>query len=292
VNLQQVACPRPPDRPADGHKGTFGRVLLIGGSVGMSGSIALSARAALRAGSGLVTVAVPQSIQAIVAAMEACYMTVGLPSATDGSVDSCSLDRVRELATGFDAIGIGPGLGQSAGAASLLRSVVAEADCPLVLDADALNLIARHQMLCDGQPGKHTRVMTPHPGEFARLSGLSMSDIAADREQVAARFADESQSIVVLKGAGTIVTDGQQIFVGRTGNSGMGTGGSGDVLTGIITSLIGQGMNAFSAAALGVHVHGLSGDIAAEAISQRALTANDLVETLGAAWLSLADEAI
>jgi hydroxyethylthiazole kinase-like uncharacterized protein yjeF len=285
--LSHFNCPTVPGRPDDGHKGTFGRVLLIGGSTGMSGSIALAAKAALRSGSGLVTAAVPTTIQSVVASFDPCYMTVGLPCEPDGQVQNQSLTNITRLVDRTDAVGIGPGLGQSDSAAQLLRSVIAVSDCPLVLDADALNLAAAHHMFEDESQRSSAIVVTPHPGEFARLTGMTTKEIAANRESAAAEFAARNDVIVVLKGAGTVVTDGKQLFVNDTGNSGMGTGGSGDVLTGVVTSLLGQGMAPLAAAALAVHVHGLAGDLAAGQFSERGMTALDLVLQLTAAWLSI-----
>lgn len=286
--LKRISCPPLPERPEDGHKGTFGRVLLLGGSVGMSGSIALAAKAALRSGSGLVTAAVPQSIQAVVAGFDPCYLTIGLPCHANGEIESRSLTDVGQLVERYDAIGIGPGLGQSPAAVQMVRSVLWRARCPVVMDADALNVCAAWGILEEAdRPRPASLVLTPHPGEFARLTGLTTAQIAADRERSAAAFAARHDVIVVLKGAGTVVTDGQRLFVNDSGNSGMGTGGTGDVLTGILTSLLGQGLAPLEAAALAVHVHGLAGDVAAEQLSELAMTALDVLEQLPAAWRTL-----
>lgn len=251
-----------PKRPVDGHKGTFGRVLAIGGSPGMSGSICLAAAAALRGGAGLVTAAVPASIQAVVAGFEPSYMTVGLANGQHGQLGDQSVDVVREIVAGKSAVAIGPGLGQSTAAADLVLSVIKESPCPVVIDADALNLAAEFQVF-DRSELAGDWVITPHPGEFARLSGLSVSEINQQREAVAMEFAARHRLCVVLKGAGTVVTDGQRLFVNTTGNAGMATGGSGDVLTGLVAALIAQGADSFNAAAIGVHLHGMAGDIAA-----------------------------
>lgn len=276
-----------PERAADAHKGTFGRVLAIGGSAGMSGSICLTATAALRGGAGLVTAAVPSSIQSIVANFEASYMTVGLECDRNGQLGDQSVATVQTLVDGMKVVAIGPGLGQSTVAGDLVLSTLKEAPCPVVLDADALNLAAEFKMLGRKDLARNTPdcVITPHPGEFSRLTGLPTDEINRQRESVAVEFAREHGICVVLKGAGTVVTDGARIFVNSTGNPGMATGGSGDVLTGLIAALIAQGLSPFDAAATGVHLHGLAGDIAAEIHSQQALIASDLLCCIGKAWL-------
>lgn len=277
--------PRPalPPRPADAHKGTFGRVLLIGGSVGMSGSITLSARAALRSGSGLVTAAVPRSIQPIVAACEPSYMTIGLPCDIDGGLHAACVEELLQVVTGMDAVGIGPGLGQSDPARQLVSQLLTTCTCPMVLDADALNILAVH-----GLPPAAERtaacVLTPHPGEFARLTGKPLPHTAAERESQAVEWARTHGVTLILKGHQTLVAAGDCLYRNTTGNSGMATGGSGDVLTGIVTSLLGQHLSPLDAAALGVHVHGLAGDLAAAELSQRGLIAADLPDFLNRVW--------
>lgn len=273
-----------PARPVDGHKGTFGRVLAIGGSPGMSGSISLTAAAALRGGAGLVTAAVPDSIQPIVAGFEPSYMTVALATDQHGQLGDQSVEVVRQIVAEKSAIAIGPGLGHSATASGLLLSVLKEAPCPVVIDADALNIAAECQIFeRSGLAGDW--VMTPHPGEFARLTGLSIAEVSRQRTEVAMEFAAVHGLCLVLKGAGTVVTDGQRLFINTTGNAGMATGGSGDVLTGLVAALIAQGADTFQAAAIGVFLHGLAGDIAAGRHSQPGLIASDLLRCIGEAWL-------
>lgn len=283
TSIQDVSCPALPVRDVDGHKGTFGRVLLIGGSVGMSGSVCLSAVAALRSGSGLVSVAVPESVQAVVAGFEPSYMTLGLPVDGSGQLAAVSSTLLQAYINHKHAIGIGPGLGQSAEAAEMVANVLRSSKTPIVLDADALNVVATHDLL-HVITRQSPCVITPHPGEFARLSRLEPAAISANRRQVAVDFAAEHNIVVVLKGPQTVVTDGCRIFVNTTGNSGMATGGSGDVLTGIVTSLLGQGMPPFEAAAAAVFAHGLAGDLAAQKLGQRAMIASDLLQFLSAAW--------
>lgn len=281
---QDEGCPvRLPNRAVDAHKGTFGRVLVIGGSTGMSGAACLSATAALRGGAGLVSVATPKSIQAIVASYEPSYMTIGLPCCASGLLSDVCVDDVHRLVADKDAIAVGPGLGQSKQVADLVLSLFRESDCPMILDADALNVVADYELFgrVDSSP---TCILTPHPGEFARLTGISTTEIHGGREEAARDFAEKHGVIVVLKGAGTVVTDGDRVFINSTGNSGMATGGSGDVLTGIMAAQVSQGLSLFDAASIAVWVHGKAGDLAAEEMSERGLIASDLLRCLGAAW--------
>ena len=274
-----------PERPVDGHKGTFGRVLVIAGSRGMSGAACLAATAALRGGAGLVFVAVPDGIQSIVAGFEPSYLTVPLPEDDAGRIDLAALKTLRERAEGMDAVAIGPGLGQSAGLRALTVELYRELPVPLVVDADALNLLARSSGSVSNHRG--VRVITPHVGEFARLTGRTTEAIVADREPLATEFAAAHDLTLALKGPGTVVTDGQRTAVNDTGNSGLATGGTGDVLTGVVASLLGQGMDAFAAVRLAVHLHGLAGDHAAAVLGERAMIASDVLDALAAAWQRL-----
>ena len=261
------SLPSLPARPDDGHKGTFGRVTLIGGWPGMTGSIALAAMAALRSGAGLVSVQCPAESMTAVASHDPCYMT--------GPLDASSRGRA-------DAIGIGPGLppDQFDALPDLLAETTGR---PLLCDAGAIDLVARDRDAVAAHASP--LVLTPHPGEFARLSGLSVAVVESDRRSHAEALARDLGAVVVLKGQGTIVTDGERTAINATGNSGLATGGTGDVLTGIVTALLGQGVAAWEAARIGVHVHGLAGDLAAAKLGQRSMTALDVVRSLAAAWM-------
>ncbi len=286
--MDEVAdIPKLPARRRDAHKGDFGRVLVVGGSRGMVGAPALAANAALRGGAGLVVVAAPETVQLTVAALCPCATSVPLPCDSDGLPVPQAARRMRSVAEGCDVLAVGPGMGVGRGAEGLVRAAL-EQDRPVVLDADGLNNLAR----VDGWPAARRcgLVLTPHPGEMARLTGGSIRDIQADRRGAATAAAGEwargpkgPPLVVVLKGAGTVVTDGHRVFVNATGNPGMATGGSGDVLTGLVAAFIGQGMEPFDAACLGVHVHGLAGDLAAEQRGEASLIASDLIELLPAA---------
>jgi len=283
--LLPFTLPSIPVRPEDGHKGTFGKVVIIGGSVGMSGAICLASVAALRTGSGLVTAAIPRSIQPIVAGSEPSVMTIGLRDDPESGLLTQTTDVIARLVEGRDAIGTGPGLGRSSAAAQLIRDLLQTASCPIVVDADGLNVAAEHNLFANRSDWPC--VVTPHPGEFSRLIGKSISEIERHREELAQEFAAKHRLIVALKGPGTIVTDGIRLFRNGTGNSGMATGGTGDVLTGIVTSLLGQHLPPFEATAIAVHAHGLAGDIAAEQFTQRGMIASDLLSCLPEAWRRL-----
>jgi NAD(P)H-hydrate epimerase len=279
--IRDCEVPRLPARRSDAHKGDFGHVLVVGGSVGMAGAPALSGIAALRTGAGLVTIACPDVVAEIVAGFEPSVMTVPLDGEDGGLVESSanviSSDRSSVLA-------IGPGLGRRARTRELVRRLLGAIPKPTVLDADGLNaVVGATDLLRRSAP----TVVTPHPGEFASLSGKSTAEVQADRESLAVEFALRFGVVVVLKGAGTVVTDGQRVFVNGTGNPGMATGGTGDVLTGIVAGLLAQKMNAFDAAVLGVHLHGLAGDLVAAEGAMESLIASDLLRALPAAWRRL-----
>lgn len=274
-----------PDRPSDGHKGTFGRVLICGGSNGMAGAVALAGVSALRSGAGLVTLAIPQAIGGAVSAIEPSYMTIPLADDSDGRISHGALPALESKLAEMNAAAIGPGLGRSADLDQIVKQLYRRAANPLVIDADALNSLADQSDILTDHAGP--RVLTPHPGEFGRLLGLSVSDVQQNREKLAQEFAAEHQTTLVLKGAGTIVTDGNYTYTNETGNAGMATGGTGDILTGVIVSLIAQGMTPFDAASLAVYVHGHAGDLAAEELSQRGMIASDLIEFIPYAWRDL-----
>ena len=290
MNIQRVKdLPPLPPRTADSHKGTYGKVLIIAGSPGMSGAACLSGMGALRGGSGLVFIATPIAVQPIVASVNPCYLTIPLELDSQSRLTTESQTHLLDQLPGFDAVAIGPGCGQHTWVRDLTRKLYAELEKPLIVDADALNTLAASDTSFPAAAGP--RILTPHPGEFSRLINVSIKDISADRESQAIQFAQEHQIILVLKGAETIITDGQQIAVNSTGNAGMATGGTGDVLTGLTTSLAGQGLAPFSAAQLAAHLHGLAGDLAADDLSQPAMIASDLIDYLPDAWQILIEEA-
>ena len=273
------------ERPVDGNKGTFGKVLLIAGSGGMSGAAVLSGLGALRGGAGLVYLAVPPTIQDIVASAEPSYLTVRLSENEKGLIDVNPVHRENILEPyliSSAAVGIGPGIGQSDSLKEFVRWIYETTPVPVVFDADAINLLSQLDQLPKNVNGP--RILTPHPGEFSRLIRKPIEEIQADRQQLAVNYAKENQVILLLKGAGSVITDGHQLAVNPTGNPGMATGGTGDVLTGLITALLGQGYAPFEAAQLGAYLHGLAGDIAAKELSQQGMIASDLPHYLTKAW--------
>lgn len=274
--------PKLPHRPDDGHKGTFGRLLIIGGSRGMAGAIALSGKAALRSGAGLVYLGVAESILGTVAAIEPSYITIPLEEDDEGRLCSEAQKTLMERSKAMDSLAIGPGLGRSAELRNMVTEFYSDSPLPMLIDADALNALAEKPEIYSQHQGP--RVLTPHPGEFSRLIGKPIEEINRHRVEIATEFADQHQVVLVLKGPGTIVTNGNELYVNTTGNSGMGTGGTGDVLTGIISSLMAQGGSPLEAAKLGVYAHGLAGDLAAEELTPRAMIASDVVTFLPAAW--------
>jgi len=248
----------------------------------MTGAIVLSASASLRAGAGLVTVAVPDRCLETVAAFDPCFMTVPLPNDAAGRLTIEARKQILQLALQATCIGIGPGLTTSPGITRLVAELYRSYTGPLVIDADALNALASLPAL--PMPAGE-RILTPHVGEFRRLLGEERS-VESCRSRVA-DYAADAGVVVVLKGHRTLITDGETLRENSTGNPGMATGGSGDVLTGIITAMLGQGLGAFDAAVLGVHVHGMAGDLAADEVGQVSLTASDIVGALPIAFQEL-----
>jgi ADP-dependent NAD(P)H-hydrate dehydratase len=280
------SLPQLPKRPPDAHKGLFGTVLVVAGGRGMAGAAGLTGAAALRSGAGLVRVATAAEVQPTVASYEPCYMTYPLENDEEGLIRpgaaKKALPRFLERSS---VLAIGPGLGQSAGIRELVRWAVEEVTLPTVIDADAVNALAGQTDALSGL--KHPVVITPHPGEFARLTGRTVAEIQADREAHALALAQADHLVVVLKGARTVVTDGERIYVNSTGNPGMATGGTGDVLTGVIAALIAQKLSPFEAAQLGVYIHGLAGDIARDQNGEIGMIAGDLVDVLADAFYHL-----
>jgi hydroxyethylthiazole kinase-like uncharacterized protein yjeF len=274
-----------PARAADSHKGDFGRVLVIAGSIGRSGAAHLAAIGALRSGAGLVTVATPRSCLPIVAAMAPEYMTEGLEETAAGTVDYAALERVLEFKA--DVIAVGPGLGQSPGTAAFVHGLLERAGVPLILDADALNAFSGDPERLVGRDGVDV-VITPHPGEMGRLLNLSVEAVQHDRLRHATEFAANHRVHVVLKGHRTVIaTPENRTFINLTGNAGMATGGTGDLLTGMIAAWFGQLLDAEAACKLAVYLHGTAGDLAEADEGEVSLVAGDVAARLGDAVLEL-----
>ena len=262
-----------PDRAMDAHKGDFGRILLLCGSRGYTGAAALAAMGAMRSGAGLVYLGVPESIYAIEAVKLTEPIVLPLPD-KDGMLSDKALPEIIKLLSKMDAVLIGPGLGQSEGTLAVTRAVLEAFGGPIVLDADGINVLKAHMDIV--RERKSPTILTPHAGEFARVGGK----LGQDRAASAMEFALENRCILLLKGHGTVITDGTRCFRNPTGNPGMAVGGSGDVLSGIIVSLLGQGMEPLTAAACGAWLHGAAGDICAEEIGQYGMLPTDMLEVL------------
>ena len=282
--LQIFSTPGPlPEHAKDAHKGTRGRVLIVGGSRGMSGAPCLSARGAYRVGAGLVRVAVPKTIWDIVAIKLDECTTLGWPATTTGAFTASLGDKKYLLNEHFehDVIVMGMGLSSAPVTAKGVKASVPGIEKPLLLDADALNAYTGElsELAKAIKEQKRRVVLTPHPGEMARLMDASTKEIQSNRLDYARECADKTGAVVVLKGAGTLVIDGQKpdvIYKNATGNAGMGKGGTGDVLSGMIGGMIAQGLAPFESACLGVHLHGLAGDLAADALGEHSMLAGDL----------------
>jgi ADP-dependent NAD(P)H-hydrate dehydratase len=249
----------------------------------MTGAAALVGRAALRAGAGLVRVATAKSALPIVAAIEPSYTTLPLPEDTAGRISSKAVNAILNAAEENDIVAIGPGIGQSTGLRSVVEALVQQDGLRLLVDGDGLNNLSQ----LTGWPRKRKAdlVLTPHPGEMKRLwSSLFREEMPQDRQQTATRTAQTAHATIALKGAGTVVTDGERVYINTTGNPGMGTAGAGDVLTGITSALMGQGLSSFDATVLGVYLHGLAGDIAAAQLGQVSLIATDIINFLPEAF--------
>ena len=274
-----------PPRAVDAHKGDFGRVLVVSGSVGKTGAAVLCAQGALRAGAGLVTVASPRSCQPIIAAHGAEYMTEGLDEGESGGVAASAIDQVLEMDA--DVIVAGPGLGQDDDVKTFVQQLVDAYEGPLVLDADALNAFVDDPSLLVGREGRDL-IITPHPGEMARLVGCTVEDLQANRMAIATDFAKRHQLYVILKGYRTlVVTPDEKVFVNPTGSPGMATGGTGDVLAGMLAAILAQLLDAEAACKLAVYLHGSAGELADADNGEVSMTAGDLVDHIGDAILEM-----
>ena len=261
-----------PDRAADAHKGDFGKILLLCGSKGYTGAAYLAAMGALRSGAGLVFLGVPESIYAIEAIKLNEAIVFSLPE-EDGKLSADAVPAILERLPKMDAVLIGPGLGQSAGVFEVVKVVLEQAQCPVLLDADGINLIAAHKDIVRGRTAP--TILTPHAGEFGRLGGNP-----EERTVAAEAMAKDLGCILLLKGHHTVITDGGTTYINTTGNPGMAVGGSGDMLAGIITALLGQGIAPLEAAACGAWLHGAAGDICAAEIGQYGMLPTDMLHVL------------
>lgn len=278
MNIKQVVRQQLTRRP-DSHKGDYGRVFIVAGSRGMSGACILSCYAALRSGAGLVTAGVPKSLTSDLTRAFHEPMFQSFPETKAGTLSKKALPGISKFLATQDVLAIGPGLSRNSETQELVRKTVLGSRVPMVIDADALNAFSGHQSLL--RKMNAPAVLTPHPGEFVRLFGGRKPEGDSARKNCAREIAKKYRVVLVLKGRHTVVSspDGK-IYVNKTGNAGMATGGAGDVLAGVITALLGQGVEPFHAACFGVYLHGLAGDLAAKKKGQVSLIAGDVIDFL------------
>jgi hydroxyethylthiazole kinase-like uncharacterized protein yjeF len=273
------------DRTPDGHKGTYGHALVVGGSVGKSGAVAMAGTSVLRSGAGLSTIATPRSVLPMVAAFTPEIMTEPLAETDHGTIspEAYGYERIAQVLEGKDVVALGPGIGRYPATVKFVQQFVEDCKVPLVIDADGLNAFAGQTEKLNGT--KRPLVLTPHPGEMSRLTGISTAEVQKDRLGMARKFAAEHGCIVVLKGHRTLIAlpDGTA-WVNTTGNPGMATGGTGDVLTGIVAGLIAQTKDVAMAVRAAVYLHGLAGDVAREKVGEASLIAGDLITHLPEAF--------
>jgi NAD(P)H-hydrate epimerase len=269
------------------HKGDFGHIFILAGSARFSGAAALCSEAALRAGAGLVTLGIPEGLnQAMIKIKASEVMTLPLPETKGGALSLAGYKKIMDFIKGIDVLVIGPGMAQNKSTQSLIRELISKINKPTVIDADALNALAGH---LDSLPRTYnltprTKILTPHPGEMARLLGVSVAKVQSKRKDIAKNFAARYKVTIVLKGHNTVVADySDRLYINRTGNPGMATAGSGDVLTGMIAAFLAQGLSAFNAAKYAVYLHGLAGDLAAGEKTQISLIASDIIAKIPAA---------
>ena len=273
-------------RSLDTHKGDFGHVLVVAGSRGMTGAAYLTSQAALLSGSGLVTCAIPESLNSIMEVKSTEVMTLPLPETKRGAFAASSEKEILEFSKKVDAIAIGPGISRQSETQKLVRSLIAKLNKPLTLDADGIIACAANRDILKKR--EYPTIVTPHPGEMARLLGEDIHAIQADRKKIAVAISRAYRMVVVLKGYRTVISNARgNVYVNKTGKSGMSTAGVGDVLTGIITSFVGQGIDPYSAALVGAYLHGLAGDLAARDQGQFSLIATDLLNYLPRAILKV-----
>jgi len=282
----EEAAARLRPRPADGHKGTFGRVAVLAGSAGFTGAAYLAAQSALKSGAGLVTLGIPASLNPIMEVKLTEVMTLPLPDDGSGRLAAEGLNAILDMLKGKDVLALGPGLGKSPAVFEIIRNILGQVDISIVVDADGLNNISQDITLlhCHKKP----LILTPHPGEMARLTGMTVTEILENPAETAQSFAKRHGCIILLKGAASVVADPNgRLYINSSGNSGMGTGGTGDCLTGIIAALAAQGYEPFEATVLGCYIHGRAGDMAAEVIGETGMAAGDLLDNIPGAFQML-----
>ncbi len=270
------------NRPLDAHKGMMGSVLIVAGSRKMPGAAILAAMSALRGGAGLVTVATPESALTALQSHLVETTFLPLPDSREGELLESAFYDFFERSKKCDSVLIGPGLGTSAGVKRFVLRALSSLRSPLLLDADALNVLGADLSFL--KKSKAFVVITPHPGEMSRLLGISIKEVQDNRERIAMECAKLSKAVVVLKGYRSVITDGEQLEINTTGNPGMAKGGMGDALSGLLAAFLARGMSSFEAARLAVHIHGVAGDLASKKWGKESMIARDLIDSLPAAF--------
>lgn len=275
-----------PQRPEYSHKGKYGHVFVIAGSVGKTGAAIMTAKASLRAGSGLVTLSVPACLKVVFQSKVLEEMLIPLPCTTITLSKQAIPEIMNFIENKIDVVAFGPGVGVNEDIEEILKELIVKCPCPIVIDADGITVLSKIKEVL--KQAKSKIVLTPHPGELSRLINLSVKDIEKQRIDIAQKVSKDLNVVIVLKGVPTVIAEPEgMVYINTTGNPGMATGGSGDVLTGIIASLIGQGLEPFNASVLGVYIHGLSGDIASCSKGQHGLIAGDIIESLPQSFIEL-----
>lgn len=270
-------------RKPDAHKGDFGHIFILAGSLKFSGAALLTAEAALRSGAGLVTLGIPESLaNAIIKIKPKEIMLLPLPETREKTSSLSGYKKIKKFIDKVDVLAIGPGLGQNKSTQALIRKVILNTDKPLIIDADGLNALAGHlDILRKTRDERRETILTPHPAEMARLLGISVDKVQKNRKNVAQKFTEDYKATLVLKGHNTVVADDKgNLYINKTGNPGMGTAGSGDVLTGMTAAFLGQRLSAFGAAKYAVYLHGLAGDLAAKEKTQMGMIASDIIDKI------------
>jgi hydroxyethylthiazole kinase-like uncharacterized protein yjeF len=261
------------------YKNTFGHVLILAGSQNMLGAAALASLSAMRSGSGLVTVGIPESLnKTMQQKVSHVVMTLPLPETSQGSINVPAFKTMQEYFKKIQVIALGCGMTTQPGTVKFIHKIISASPVPLVIDADGLNALAGHLKIL--KQTRTSKILTPHPGEFARLLGIKKERVEANRSKLCSAFAKKWNCILLLKGPNTIVASSDQVYINKTGNAGMATAGSGDVLTGMIASFLGQGLSPFDAAKYGAYCHGKAGDRAAQSVSRTSLIATDLIDAI------------
>jgi len=270
-------------RRPNAHKGDFGHIFILAGSARFSGAAVLCSEAAMRSGAGLVTLGIPKSLNSTIIKIKPKeVMTFPLPETSDGTLSLSGYKKIKDFVKKVDVLVVGPGLTQNKSTQGLVRKVISKIDKPMVIDADGLNALVGHlKMLYAIRYTLYAKILTPHPGEMARLMGISIKKVQGNRKDITKKFAKDYKVTAVLKGHNTVVADYKSnLYVNKTGNPGMATAGSGDVLTGMIAAFLAQGLTAFEASKYAVYLHGLAGDLAAKEKTQISLIVSDIIDKI------------